>query len=81
MRFKDDGAELEVIRVRHNRVEIRTSFLNRYLAARQLALVLQIESDFWHPYSKDEAAPALPEERRSDLTRVPAGESAAHCRA
>lgn len=60
---EDDGSETEVARVRPGKVEMRTSFLRRYLAARQLALVLQIDSDYWLTLQKGEATPVLPAER------------------
>lgn len=60
---RDDGDEIEVIRTDRDHVEIRTSLLRRYLAARQMVLVLQIDSDVWLELSESQLVPQLPAER------------------
>ncbi len=61
---EEDGDETAVIRVNPDKVEIRTSLLRRYLAARQMALVLQIDSGVWLRLAEDSSALTLPGERR-----------------
>lgn len=61
--IESDGREIEVIRTSSERVEIRTSFLRRYLAARQKALVLLIESDVWISHDQTNESLTLPQER------------------
>lgn len=67
---EDDGTETEVIRSSRPRVEVRTALLRRYLAARQVALALQIDSDVWLRLADGDTRPALPEERRETGTDI-----------
>jgi hypothetical protein len=66
----DDGSEVEVIKVGPSRADIRTSLLWRYLAARQVALTLQIDSDVWLTLAEDEPIPELPDEREAATERL-----------
>jgi hypothetical protein len=63
--IESDGSETEAIKVSSHRVEIRTSLMRRYLAARQLALVLVISSDVQLRVDDDTQTPELPDERRA----------------
>jgi hypothetical protein len=62
--LEDDGTETEVVRIVDQSVHIKTSLLYRYLASRQMALLLQIESDIWIPYEEDTQIP----DERSEQT-------------
>jgi plasmid stabilization system protein ParE len=67
---EEDGNEVEVIRILTGKTEIRTALLRRYIAARQLALVLQIESDVWAKLDKGAPLPKLPEEQRVSTNQL-----------
>ncbi len=63
--MEKDGSETTVVKVHPEMVEIRTTLLMRYLAARQLALVLQIDSRVWSPLAKEKPVLKLPEARHT----------------
>lgn len=62
---QEDGSETEVIRIFRESVEIRSSLLRRYLAARQRALVLQIDAGFWADLVDGGHMPTLPPKREA----------------
>jgi hypothetical protein len=61
---EDDGLETPVIRTAPEKVTIRSTLLRRYLAARQVALALEIDSEVWLVKESDVPMSALPAERR-----------------
>jgi hypothetical protein len=61
---EEDGLETPVIRTAPDKVTLRTTLLRRYLAARQVALVLQIASDVWLVDESVVPTSELPAERR-----------------
>lgn len=67
---EEDGSEVEVIRILPGKVKVRTTLLRRYIAARQLALMLQINSAVWGELEKGAPLPKLPEERQVSTDRL-----------